>query len=150
MLWPLPSINTNQPQACICPILSESPSISHPISSSRLSKSTGLSSLGHRENSHWLSILQMVMYMFPCFPLSSSHPLLPIPVSASLFSLSTGLQHLLTGEMSKADMACSGHTLRKNGRMGILASISAGHTPLEGARSGVSLETKIKHHQHDT
>ena len=81
-----------------------SPTLSPP---SRLSKSTGSQRkfpLSHRENSHWLSILQMVMYMFPYFPLSSSHPLLPIPVSASLFSLSTGHQHLLTGEMSKADM----------------------------------------------
>ena len=48
------------------------PTPSHP---SRLSQSTGLSSLSHTANSHWQSILHMVMYMFPCYSLHSSHPL---------------------------------------------------------------------------
>ena len=43
----------------------------------RLSLSTRLSSLHHTANSHWLFILHMVMYMFPCHsrlvPSSSSH-----------------------------------------------------------------------------
>ena len=39
------------------------PSASHP---SRLSQNTGLSSLCHTENSHWLFILQTVMYMLQC------------------------------------------------------------------------------------
>ena len=47
-----------------------SPTPSHP---SGLSQSTGLSSLCHTANSHWLSILHMVMCMFPCSSLSSSH-----------------------------------------------------------------------------
>ena len=42
-------------------------------SSSRLSQSTGLSSLSDRANSHWLS-----MYMFPCYSLCSFHSLLPL------------------------------------------------------------------------
>ena len=54
---------------------------SHP---SRLSHSTSLSSLSHTANSHWLSILYMVVYMFPCYSLRLSHPLLA-PVSKSLF-----------------------------------------------------------------
>ena len=37
------------------------PTPSHP---SRLSQSTGLSSLHHTANSYWLSVLRMVMYMF--------------------------------------------------------------------------------------
>ena len=40
--------------------------------------STGLSSLSHTANSPWLSILHMVVYMFPCYSLMSSHPLLPL------------------------------------------------------------------------
>ena len=47
---------------------------SHP---SRLSHSTRLSSLSQTANSHWLSILYMVVYMFPPYSLKSSHPLLP-------------------------------------------------------------------------
>ena len=45
-------------------------------SPSRLSQSTGLSSLCHTINSHLLSILHMEMYMFSCYSLSLSHPLL--------------------------------------------------------------------------
>ena len=47
-----------------------------PSQPSRLSGSTGLSSL-HHTNSHQRSILLMVMYMFPCYSLSLSHCLLP-------------------------------------------------------------------------
>ena len=47
----------NQPQVYLCP-LSLQP-LSH---SSRLLQSTGLSSLSHTANSHWLSMLHMVMY----------------------------------------------------------------------------------------
>ena len=36
-----------------------------------------LSSLCHPANSHWLSILHMVIHMFPCHYLDSSHPLPP-------------------------------------------------------------------------
>ena len=36
-----------------------------------------LSSLHHRANSHWLSILHTVIRMFQCYSLNSSHPLLP-------------------------------------------------------------------------
>ena len=63
------------------------PPTSHP---SRLLQSSSLSSLSHTANSHWLSILHMVMYMFPCYSLNLSHPLLPPhpSVSTSLFSMS--------------------------------------------------------------
>ena len=50
----------------------------HPISPSRLSYSTRFVPLRNTANSHWLSILKMVMYMFPCYSLNSSHPLLPL------------------------------------------------------------------------
>ena len=45
-----------------------------------------LSSLHHTAHSHWLSILHMVMSMFPCYSLLSSHPLLPLlcPQACSL------------------------------------------------------------------
>ena len=48
-----------------------------PSHSSGLSQSTYLSSLSQTANSHWLSILHMVMYMSPCYSLHSSDPLLP-------------------------------------------------------------------------
>ena len=44
---------------------------------SRFSQSTSLSSLRHAAYSHWLSILQMVIYMFSCYSGHSSHSLLP-------------------------------------------------------------------------
>ena len=40
---------------------------STPSSPSRLSQNTGLSSLHHTTNSHWLSILNKIMYLFPCY-----------------------------------------------------------------------------------
>ena len=43
----------------------------------RLSQSTGLSSLSHTANSHWLSTLHMIVYMFPCYFLHLSYTLLP-------------------------------------------------------------------------
>ena len=36
-----------------------------------------MSSLCHTANSHWLSILHLAVYMFPCYSLNLSHPLLP-------------------------------------------------------------------------
>ena len=41
------------------------------------SQSTGVSSLHHTANSHWLSVLHMVIFMFQCCSLHSAHPLLP-------------------------------------------------------------------------
>ena len=49
---------------------------STPSLSSRLSQSTGLSSLHHRVNFHGLSVSHRLMYMFLCYPLNLSHPLL--------------------------------------------------------------------------
>ena len=60
------------------PSLWPSVPLSSPSHPSRLSESTGLSSLGHAAKSHWLSILHMVVYMFPCNSPYLSHPLLPI------------------------------------------------------------------------
>ena len=45
-----------------------------PSHTSRFSQSPGLNSLSHRTNFHWLSILHMVIDMFPCYSLKSSHP----------------------------------------------------------------------------
>ena len=44
---------------------------------SRLPQSTGMSLLCRTANSHWVSSLNSVMCMFPCYSLNSSHPLLP-------------------------------------------------------------------------
>ena len=56
----------------------------------RLSQSTSLSSLSHTENSHWLSVLHMAVYILPCSSLHLSHPVLP-PLCPQLCSLSTSL-----------------------------------------------------------
>ena len=64
---PLPYINMNQPQVYICPLLPESPSyLPHYPTPLILSQSSGLSSHCHTENSHLLSVIHMVMYIFPC------------------------------------------------------------------------------------
>ena len=56
-----------------------------PSQPSRLSGSTGLSSL-HHTNSHQRSILLIVMYMFPCYSLNLSCLLLP-PLGPEVHSL---------------------------------------------------------------
>ena len=77
LCWFLPYVNMNPPQVCICPSLLNVPPISLTIHPSRLSQGTGLSSLCHTANSHWLSVLHMAVYMFPCYSLYPSCPLLP-------------------------------------------------------------------------
>ena len=65
------------------------PPTSHPFPPCRLLQSPSLSSLSHTANSHWLSILHMVVYMLLCYSLHSSHLLLPPHcLSISLFSMS--------------------------------------------------------------
>jgi len=63
------------------------PSWTTPFQPSRLSHSTGFELLSHTASSRWLSILHMVVHMFPCHSLHSSHPLLPSCVT-SLFCMS--------------------------------------------------------------
>ena len=87
LCWPLPYINMNQPQVYICPLLPESPShLLHYPSPLILSQSSGLSSHCHTANSHLLSIIHMIMYIFPCYSLSSSQSLLP-PLCSQVCSL---------------------------------------------------------------
>ena len=52
----------------------------------RLSQSTELSSLCHKENSHFLSVLCIVIYMIACYSLNQSHSLLP-PMCPQVCSL---------------------------------------------------------------
>ena len=86
LCWFLPYISMIQPQVYICPLSPEgtSPTPSHPA---RLSQSTVLSSLCYTANSH-LSILHMVMYMFPYYSLNSSNsPLRPLCLQFCSLSL---------------------------------------------------------------
>ena len=53
--WPLPHITVNQPQVYMCPLPAEPPPASHPISPSRWSQSTGLSSPCHTASSHYFT-----------------------------------------------------------------------------------------------
>ena len=59
------------------------PALPHP---SRLSQNTGFSFLCHRANSRLVSILHMVVCMFPYYPLSLCHPLL-LPLCPQVCSL---------------------------------------------------------------
>ena len=61
----------------MCPLPLEPPShlSPHPTALACL-RALGLSWLNHTENSHWLSVLHMVICMFSCYPLNLSHPLL--------------------------------------------------------------------------
>ena len=62
-------------------LLNLPPTLSHPY---RLSQSTRLSSLHHTSNSHWISILHRVMYVFQCYSFNLSHPLFPHHVQKSV------------------------------------------------------------------
>ena len=65
------------------------PTLSHPSSHRALD----LNSLHHTENSPWLSILHMVMYMFQCYSLNLSHlPLLCLQVCTLCLRLIAALQ----------------------------------------------------------
>ena len=66
------------------PSLLNIPLTSHPIPALRLLQSTWLSSLCYTANSHWLSVLQMVIYMFHCYSLNSSYPPPQCPQAHSL------------------------------------------------------------------
>ena len=70
--WLLPHVNMKQPQVCTCsrPSGASLPPPSPPHAS-RFSRSTGF---GLPANSHWLSILHMVMHTFQCCSRKSSHP----------------------------------------------------------------------------
>ena len=70
------------------PSLLKFPPISTWSQPSRFLQSTGLSSLSHTANSHWLFILHMIVYMLPCCSLHLSHPLLPPLLCPQLFSMS--------------------------------------------------------------
>ena len=88
LCWFLPYISVNQKWVYMSPpswISLQLPTPSHP---SRLSQSTRfeLAPCIITANSHWLSVLHMVIYMFPCYSLNLS----PIPsptVSTSLLSV---------------------------------------------------------------
>ena len=60
----------------MCPFLLNLPPISHPSHPSKLIQRPWLSSLRHTANSHWLSILHMVI-KFPCYSLRTPHLFLP-------------------------------------------------------------------------
>ena len=49
-------------------------------------RAQALGALSHSSNSHWLSVLHMVMYMFQCYCLKSSQSLLPL-LCSKIYSL---------------------------------------------------------------
>ena len=67
----------NQSQTYICPLPPEPAPHSppYPIPPCCL-RAPALGSLHHTSNSHWLSLLHMVTYIFQCHSLKSSHPFL--------------------------------------------------------------------------
>ena len=82
LCWFLPYTNMNHKHTYVLSVLNLLPT-SHP---SRWSQSTRfeltrfehqIEWISHSANSHWLSILHMITYMFQYYSLSSSHPLLP-------------------------------------------------------------------------
>ena len=72
--WPLPYINMNRPQAYMCPLPPEPPShLPPPPILPGIHRAPALGSLCHTSNSHWPSILHMVIYI--CFKaILSNHP----------------------------------------------------------------------------
>ena len=69
----LPYNSMNQPQVYMYRLPLESPS-----QPSKMSHSTGLSSLCYIATSHQLPVLPMVIYMFQCCFVNSSHPFLSL------------------------------------------------------------------------
>ena len=70
-------INISQHEVCICPLPFELPS--HPPPYPTYCHSALASgSLCDTSNSHWLSVLHLVMYVFQCSSLISFHFLLPL------------------------------------------------------------------------
>ena len=63
-------IHMSHPSCTLLPPLS-------PLHPSRLSQSTSFGFPYNTANSHWFSVLGMVMCIFQCFSLKSFHPLLP-------------------------------------------------------------------------
>ena len=71
--WFLPiSTWSSHRYTCVSPILNPPP---HPIPLD-CPRALALGTLLHASNSHWLSILHAVMYMFQCCSLKSCYPLL--------------------------------------------------------------------------
>ena len=66
------------------------PTSSHPLG---CQGALHLSFLLHIANSHWLSILHMVLYTFPCYSLNSFHPFSPL--CPQVFSLISAFPLLL-------------------------------------------------------
>ena len=68
----------NQPKVHLCPPILEPSSHLLPYPTPLgCHRAPALGSLHHTASSHWLSILHIVMCMFPCCSLNSSLPLLP-------------------------------------------------------------------------
>ena len=61
-------------------------------------RTLALGALLHALNSHWISVLHMVMYMFPCYYLKSFHPLL-LKLSPKVCSLSVSFAALYIGSL---------------------------------------------------
>ena len=81
LCWFWPHVNTNQyVYICLLPLESTSHLLPHSIHLG-CHRAPDLSSLNHTVNSHWLTILHILVYMFPCYSFHSSHPLLSLPES---------------------------------------------------------------------
>ena len=79
LCWVLPYVSMNQPQVYLCPLPAPEPA-SHPLPTPPLGchrAVTGPSSVCLPAGSHLLSVLRVVMCLFPGWSLNSSHPLLP-------------------------------------------------------------------------
>ena len=72
MNWPQISMRHLHPERPLCLPLHPIPPGCH--------RALALGALHHTSNSHWLSVLPMVVHMFQCNSLKSSHPLL-LPLS---------------------------------------------------------------------
>ena len=81
LCWFWSYVNINQyVYICLLPLESTSHLLPHSIHLG-CHRAPDLSSLNHTVNSQWLTILHILVYMFPCYYLHSSHPLLSLPES---------------------------------------------------------------------
>ena len=75
MVFPIHQYELAIRHTCVPSILKPSPHFSPHLTLPGLHRTLALGALLYTLNSHWLSILHMVIYPIQCFSLKSSYPL---------------------------------------------------------------------------
>ena len=114
LCWFWSYVNINQyVYICLLPLESTSHLLPHSIHLG-CHRAPDLSSLNHTVNSQWLTILHILVYMFPCYYLHSSHLLLHGPLELML----CGIRELSFPTRARTCAPCIGSTESTAGPLG--------------------------------